>query len=119
MKILYLTIKAKWYDMIEAGIKPEEYREIKDFWIKRLVDSVEYELGFRNLNATVKMKPFTHVCFARGGHFHKSIPQMTIELNSIVLGYGKEDWGAEPNEKYFVIKLGEKLPQNTPQLHKK
>ena len=29
MKILNLTLKAKWYDMIESGEKKEEYREIK------------------------------------------------------------------------------------------
>lgn len=41
MKILNLTLKAKWYDMIEAGIKKEEYREIKDFWKIRLMDWVK------------------------------------------------------------------------------
>ena len=34
MKILHLNLKAKWYDMIESGIKKEEYREIKPFWEK-------------------------------------------------------------------------------------
>lgn len=32
MKILDLPLKAKWYDMIESGVKPEEYREIKPYW---------------------------------------------------------------------------------------
>ena len=35
MKILNLPLKAKWYKMIESGIKTEEYREIKPYWIKR------------------------------------------------------------------------------------
>ena len=108
-KILYLTLKAKFYDMIEAGIKREEYREMKPFWIKRLVECIDYELGFRQLNATVKFKDFTHVHFARGGHFGSSLPQMRWELKEIVIGEGKEEWGAEKNKSYFVIKLGEKV----------
>ena len=35
MRILNLPLKAKWYDMIESGIKTEEYREFKPYWIKR------------------------------------------------------------------------------------
>lgn len=35
MKILHLPLKAQWYEMIESGIKAEEYREIKPYWIKR------------------------------------------------------------------------------------
>ena len=112
MKILYLTLKAKYYDMIESGFKTEEYRDIKPFWIKRLVECVDYELGFGKLNATVRFKDFTHVTFARGGHFHPSIPQITLELNGIEIGLGLPKWGAELDKEYFVIKLGEKISTN-------
>ena len=50
MNILYLNLKAKWYEMIESGIKTEEYREIKPYLIKRLcvsynedTSSIEYK----------------------------------------------------------------------------
>ena len=33
---LYLPLKAKWYEMIENGVKTEEYREIKAYWVQRL-----------------------------------------------------------------------------------
>lgn len=33
-KILYLTLKKQWFDMINDGIKTEEYREIKPYWVK-------------------------------------------------------------------------------------
>ena len=36
--VLDLVLKKKWYDMIESGEKTEEYREIKPYWEKRLVD---------------------------------------------------------------------------------
>ena len=36
MMILHLPVKARWYDMQESGEKPEEYREITPYWVKRL-----------------------------------------------------------------------------------
>ena len=33
--ILPLTLNKKWFDMILSGVKKEEYREIKSYWIKR------------------------------------------------------------------------------------
>ena len=34
--VLHLTLKKYWFDMIKSGVKKEEYREIKGYWIKRL-----------------------------------------------------------------------------------
>lgn len=39
MKTLHLPLKAKWYNMIESGVKTEEYREIKLYWINRLIQT--------------------------------------------------------------------------------
>ena len=54
MTILHLTLKKKWFDLIEAGKKTVEYREYKDYWITRLMDvncnpraDIE-EIHFRN-----------------------------------------------------------------------
>lgn len=33
MKTLCLPLKKEWYKMIESGVKTEEYREIKPYWI--------------------------------------------------------------------------------------
>lgn len=33
---LNLTLKKKWFDMIDQGKKTEEYREYKPYWIGRL-----------------------------------------------------------------------------------
>lgn len=40
-KVLRLTVCRKWYDMIVAGTKKEEYREIKTYWIRRLTANCE------------------------------------------------------------------------------
>ena len=39
MKILHLPLKKQRNEMIEIGLKTEEYREIKPYWIKRLCDN--------------------------------------------------------------------------------
>jgi hypothetical protein len=38
MTTLPLILKRKWFDMIVSGEKKEEYRGIKPYWIKRLID---------------------------------------------------------------------------------
>jgi hypothetical protein len=37
--ILKIVIKGEWYDEIAAKKKIIEYREVKDFWIRRLYDN--------------------------------------------------------------------------------
>jgi len=61
LKILHLTLHKKWFDLIAAGIKKEEYREIKDYWKKRLEDQEYDEIHFRNGYA--KNAPFIKVEF--------------------------------------------------------
>ncbi len=53
MKILHLTLKKKWFDEILAGTKNTEYREIKPYWTKRLLNEdgtpIKYDfIYFRN-----------------------------------------------------------------------
>ena len=53
MKILHLTLKKKWFDEILVGRKNTEYREIKPYWTKRLLNKdgtpIKYDLiYFRN-----------------------------------------------------------------------
>lgn len=34
---LHLSLKREYFDAIKDGTKPEEYREVTDYWTKRLV----------------------------------------------------------------------------------
>ena len=43
-EILNLTLKKKWYDLILFGEKKEEYRDIKDYWVGRLIDCNTLEI---------------------------------------------------------------------------
>jgi len=38
VRILHLTLMKEWFDQILAGEKVVEYREIKPYWTKRLLD---------------------------------------------------------------------------------
>jgi hypothetical protein len=44
MDNLFLILKSEWYYMIEADIKKEEYRDMTDYWRKRL-DNRQYNWG--------------------------------------------------------------------------
>lgn len=85
---LFLPLKAKWYDMIESGIKTEEYREFKEYWFKRLAN-----------------KKYKYVRFSYG----YTRRTMTFKCNDIVWGAGNSEWGAKPGKAYFIIKLGRRL----------
>lgn len=108
LRILYLTLKSKWYDMIADGIKKEEYRDETYYWMVRLMN---WEYRERNNVAPFKeftdFKHFDIVRFARGGHFHPSIPQMNLEFKGTELKEGNPEWGAVPGKIYFTINLGE------------
>lgn len=106
-KYLYLTLKKKWFDLILFGDKIEEYREIKDYWIKRF-----YGLKGKNLKQTVldliidnSYQPihYDYIIFKNG--YDKDSPQFTCECKEIKVGYGNVKWGA-PNKLVFIIKLG-------------
>ena len=52
-RILYLTLKKQWFDLIKSGEKRIEYRKVKPYWTKRLLDKDGIirdwdEIHFRN-----------------------------------------------------------------------
>jgi len=116
--ILQLNLKKKWFDLISKGEKLEEYREIKPYWAVRLLAGFAANATDANLKVylennkgqAAEFKPFTYVRFqngwARGG---KPAPFVTLAIREIVISEGVPEWGAEPDTKYFVIKLGERL----------
>lgn len=95
-KILYLTLKKQWFDLIHSGIKTEEYREIKPYWIKRLTKT---SIGFHPSD-------YTHVHFRLG--YAKEAPTMKFEISGFTIGCGNPDWGGT-NKDVFIIKLGKRI----------
>lgn len=90
MKILYLTLKKQWFDMIASGEKKEEYREMKPYWHKRLLGKRYDAIHFRN-------------------GYNKDSPTMMFGLNGLSSGLGIVEWGALPAEPVYILKLGERI----------
>ena len=95
---LKLVLKKKWYDMIESGVKLEEYRDIKPHWTTRLVEAIV---------DTPKFKDIETVTFYLG--YAKNRPEMQFRVKGVHIGYGKQEWGAEVGKNYYVISLGERI----------
>ena len=125
-KILALTVSKQWFDMIIAGKKTEEYREIKGFWMSRLLlIKNEESKEFKKLHVeksvemlidtdTIKEKinvgamkfvPFTHVLFKNG--YYDDSPRIEKEIESITIGKPKK--GLCPDKwldtEFFIIKF--------------
>lgn len=119
IKILHQPLKAKWYRMIEAGIKPEEYRESTVYWVRRLFHcdlyfdwckESKFCIGCHSLNelaTKTNNTDYTHVQFSLGyPKKDDASRRMTFELKGIEYREGREEWGAEKGKKYLVEVLG-------------
>ena len=50
------------------------------------------------------MPQFQTITFSNG--YSKNRPQFEIELDSIEIGKGDENWGAKKDVNYFILNLG-------------
>ena len=121
--ILDLSLKYKYYDDIEAGIKPEEYREKSRYYNCRLYDCTLGDPGRRDCCLEGIDGQFVATCpcykckWSKPRHydavrFHRgqgSRTTMLIECKDISVGYGNPDWGAPTDREVFIIKLGKRL----------
>jgi hypothetical protein len=108
-KTLHLTLKKKWFDMIKSGVKKEEYREVKAYWMKRIAGLDGCGTGYnftilRDAGFNFERHIFDTIIFHNG--YGKNAPKFEIECKSVVVDQGKKKWGA-PDYRVFVLKLGE------------
>ena len=107
IKILYLTLIKQWFDKIASGEKKEEYREVKKYWVKRLVSHIQkYNSAtcFMGLGYETIFKEFDIIRFRNG--YAKNAPEMDVCFEGIELKKGKPEWGAKKGVEYLTIKLG-------------
>ena len=122
--VLYLTLKKKWFDMIASGEKREEYREIKEYWLKRLfrhndyaildqqmLDEVIYEINNKPYTtnelydlAGWSPKRFNFVCFRKG--YAKDAPEIWCRCEGIEIKQAKSEWSDNAKGYFFTIELG-------------
>jgi hypothetical protein len=113
MKTLTLPLKKKWFDLIKAGIKKEEYREQSEYWIKRLLTCSEKFLDFlwdyasvypnsteilnRDLKNLFRIKHFDRLVFTLG-YPKADDTERRLEFKNpkIRIGEGRPEWGPNP-----------------------
>lgn len=114
--------------MIDSGIKTEEYREIKPYWEKRLLDYKSLsDYVEKNYKAMLVYEFVVHgsiqphiddaphhfprgykkVVFRLG--YQRNAPSMTFEVRDICFGKGRPEWGALTDKEVFIIKLGKRI----------
>lgn len=117
--VLDLPLMGKWYEMTASGVKKEEYREIKPYWIKRMFkEKIALCETFRPI--TPQMAQFydeyphilkekcelgrlkfryTHIRI-RYGYTKRTLQR---EVESVRIGIGNPEWGA-PDHDVIIIK---------------
>lgn len=94
--MLVLPIKKKWFEMIAAGEKTEEYREIKPYYRKRFETiGLLNRLGLPVVNEV-------WVIFRNG--YSQQSPSIEAKV-TIDIKAGKPEWGAEPGVEYYVLRI--------------
>lgn len=116
MKTLKLTLKNKWFNLVNTGKKTEEYREIKAHWIKRFISlnftrkdylnggAAELILQNPQYFAEERTKHFDRIEFKNG--YAKNSPTIICEFNGFEIRTGDPAFGANEKEIYFVLKIG-------------
>ena len=106
-KVLTLVVSKQWFDMIVAGEKNEEYREIKPYWIKRLTTNCEvaYDVAAETYCGEVLYRPYTHVLLING--YRKDSQRIEKEIESISIGKPKKDMCPDKwlYTEFFIIRF--------------
>lgn len=106
-KVLTLTVSKQWFDMIVAGEKKEEYREIKPYWIKRLTTNCEvvYDVVAETYCGKVLYRPYTHVLFING--YGDDKPRVEKAIEWIDIDRPRKGWCPDDflGKEFFVIRF--------------
>lgn len=100
---LHLTLKKEWFDLIAAGVKKEEYREVKPYWIKRLtgLNKIYLSPGWCSL------PPCKCIEFRNG--YKPDSPRVVVQWLGLEVGTPNPDWfpkDGDLEENVFILKLG-------------
>lgn len=105
--MLTLPIKKKWFDMILSGEKKEEYREIKGYWTLRFIKAIYGDCNAHRFAPFYRIvcwdSPLDIKVILKNGYRADS-PKIVCDC-TLQAGTGREEWGAEPNKNYYVLKI--------------
>lgn len=125
-RILDLSLKHRWYDMIASGEKTEEYREFSPYYANRLlyernIGAKCWEETFDDVQKSPWLRP-KYLLYIYGSRnydavrFHRgqgSPVTMLLEFEGLEIGKGKPEWGAPKDKDVFIIKLGKIINSKT------
>ena len=106
---LILSLKKEWFEKIKAGIKKEEYRELKSYYGVRFCKKVNQSCKKDDYCKCAECEPFSPKQFSTitftCGYPKKedSKRRITFQNPKIRIGKGNPDWGAENEKKYFIL----------------
>ena len=91
-RVLRLTLKRKWFDMIASGQKREEYR-VPGKWILSRLEGSEYDV----------------IEFKNG--YGPNVPTMEVEWGGWGYSFGRREWGGggDQGKPFVTIYLGRVL----------
>lgn len=124
-KVLTLTVNKEWFSRILSGVKKEEYREIKPYWVarfyydrygklspvlvKELTDYIIKHGDTEHFEAKngieVSFIPYTHVLFING--YGDDKPRVEKEIWWIDIDRPRKGWCPDDflGKEFFVIKF--------------
>ena len=101
-RILHLTLKKIWFELIARGVKKTEYREIKPYWEKRFL------MDNPNTKFSRIIKTFDEIHFKNGYTKHSSFMRVKWKGLDLEMYKGKLQ---------FAIKLGKIIEEQTTDLN--
>jgi len=121
MKTLILPIKKKWFDDILHDNKPDEYRNLNAYYLRRLFQSPKYKFtdeiankiisDFKRLEYKIVLLKWhlsvkiSKIEFRNG--YGNEVPSYLKILKDIEVAKGNQKYGAEKGVLYFVLQLGD------------
>ena len=106
--------------MTQTGEKPEDYREITEYWAKRLTKGCNDKGAVRELMYNIKNNIginylLTLIDFNEGYYSEAELTlgyprkddntrRLIKQIDSITIGFGNPKWGAPTNRPVFIIK---------------
>ena len=106
---LHLTLKKEWFDLIATGVKKEEYREIKEYWVRRL-------MRYRDMMSPGQVllpgqytitEGIDRIEFRNG--YKPDSPRIVVEWIGLEVGKPNPAWfpkDGDLEENVFILKLG-------------
>lgn len=100
--VLHLVLKRRWYDMIESGEKREEYRDARQYWVRRIHNWHDRPITRPGVKVIAFSRGYREADMFFTAHVW---PRCTIVVKR---EYPHPEWG-EPETPHYVLALDERV----------